>query len=149
MSDLMFMMGKFEAEFPTDRQYSRNHMWAKPHGQVVRFGFTAYAVRLLLDVYFLEWCVDEGDELTQRQTIGAIESKKAESDLFAPIDGKLIRFNGELMDDPSVINRDKYAGGWLFELQPNSNDLLTPHEYVDHLSAVWEITQRTLKGQLS
>ena len=103
MSDLTFMMGKFEANFPTDRQYTRNHMWAKSHDRLFRFGFTAYAVRLLLDVYFLEWCVDEGAELAQREQIGEIESKKAESDLYAPIDGRLIRFNLELMDDPSVI----------------------------------------------
>ena len=58
---LVFMMGEFEALFPTDRQYAKNHMWAvRQSDPRYRFGFTAYAVRLLQDVYFLEWMVDEG-----------------------------------------------------------------------------------------
>ena len=54
MSDLVFLMGAYEAHFPTDRAYCTNHMWAQPHGDAHRFGFTAYAVRLLQDVYFLD-----------------------------------------------------------------------------------------------
>ena len=52
---LVFMMGEFAAEFPTDRQYARNHMWALTSEGSIRFGFSAYAVRLLQDVYFLDW----------------------------------------------------------------------------------------------
>ena len=59
-----------EAIFPTDRQYAKNHMWAVKQGdRCYRFGFTAYAVRLLQDVYFLEWMVDEGVELAERQDV--------------------------------------------------------------------------------
>ncbi len=146
---LLFMMGEFEARFPADRQYAKNHMWAEQRDNVRRFGFTAYAVRLLQDVYFLDWTVDEGVQLQQGNEIGAIESKKAESDLFAPIDGRLIRFNAELTSDPSAINVDKYGRGWLFELQGQGNTLLSPEGYLQHLDAVWEVTQRTIKGQLN
>lgn len=150
MSDeLVFMMGQFEARFPTDRQYAKNHMWAEPRDGGFRFGFTAYAVRLLQDVYFLDWSVDAGATLREKQLIGAIESKKAESDLFAPIGGQLIRFNDELLSDPSSINVDKYGAGWLFEMQGPGNGLLSPAEYIEHLDSVWEVTQRTIKGQLN
>src|SRR5207248_8846329 len=60
---LTFMMGKFAAEFPTDRKYAKNHMWGQRDGKIVRFGFTAYAVRLLQDVYFLDWSIDAGVQL--------------------------------------------------------------------------------------
>lgn len=148
--DLVFMMGEFEAIIPTDRHYAKNHMWALtlPNG-VHRFGFTAYAVRLLQDVYFLEWSVDAGVTLAERQEIGAIESKKAESALYSPIAGYLPRFNDDLLSDPSTINVDKYGDGWLFELEGNRDVLLSPAEYVKHLEAVWEVTQRTIKGQLN
>lgn len=150
MSDhLLFMMGEFEAQFPTDRQYAKNHMWAQNVGGVHRFGFTAYAVRLLQDVYFLDWIVDAGTSLTERQTIGAIESKKAESDLFAPITGRLTTFNQELLSDPSAINVDKYGQGWLFEIDGTGDELLAPEQYIEHLDSVWEVTQRTIKGQLN
>ena len=154
MSDeLVFMMGEFEARFPTDRRYARNHMWAltqTDEGSELRFGFTAYAVRLLQDVYFLDWTVEAGVVLKERQTIGAIESKKAESDLFAPLLGTLSRFNEQLLDDPSAINVDKYGEGWLFDMETDVTDgLLSCEEYIAHLEDVWEVTQRTIKGQLN
>jgi glycine cleavage system H protein len=152
MSDLVFMMGEFEARFPTDRHYARNHMWAMKLDSPsrVRFGFTAYAVRLLQDVYFLEWEIEDQSLVKQRQTLGAIESKKAESDLFSPLTGKISQFNNELLNDPSAINVDKYGDGWLFEMAADSLEpLLSPEQYLEHLNDVWEVTQRTIKGQLN
>jgi len=149
-ADLVFMMGQYQACIPTDRQYCRNHMWAQQReDKSFRFGFAAYAVRLLQDVYFLEWHVDEGVLLREKQLIGAIESKKAESDLFAPMAGKLCEFNPSLLRDPSAINVDKYGEGWLFEIAGDGSVLLSPEEYIQHLEAVWEVTQRTIKGQLN
>ena len=147
--NLVFRMGEFEAHFPTDRQYAKNHMWAQERKDGWRFGFAAYAVRLLQDVYFLDWTVDENTILTEKQSIGAIESSKAESDLYAPVTGRLSRFHGDLLSDPSAINVDKYGAGWLFEMETNGNELFSPEAYVEHLTAVWEITQKTIKGQLN
>jgi glycine cleavage system H protein len=144
-----FLMGKFEAEFPTDRIYAKNHMWGQQRGELIRFGFTAYAVRLLQDVYFLDWSVDSGVQLAEKQEIGSIESKKAESSLYAPVAGRLVRFNEELLSDPSAINLDKYGAGWLFEIESAGDTLLDPPGYIKHLEGVWEITQRTIKGQMN
>lgn len=146
---LVFMMGTFPAEIPVDRRFAKNHMWAKDHEGVWRFGFTAYAVRLLQDVYFLDWNLQAPAELQARQEIGNIESKKAESALYAPIAGQLVTFNPALLKDPSAINIDKYEAGWLFEMQGQGAELLSPADYYQHLAAVWEITQRTIKGQLN
>ena len=149
MSDsLVFHMGEFEATFPTDRRYAKNHMWAKSEGLRWRFGFSAYAVRLLQDVYFLDWMIDAPAELAAGAELGSIESKKAESSLYAPASGILVSFNETLMDDPSAINTGKYDDGWLFEMECGDSDLLTPEEYLQCLSEVWEKTQRTIKGQL-
>lgn len=150
MSDaLVFLMGNFAASFPTDRQYAKNHMWALPEGDVIRFGFSAYAVRLLQDVYFLDWIVDAGAVVNEKQQLGAIESKKAESDLYAPLAGRLLQFNQELLSDPSSINVDTYGAGWLFTMQASGAPLLSPPEYIEHLASVWEVTQRTIKGQMN
>jgi glycine cleavage system H protein len=146
---LTFMMGRFEAHFPTDRLYATNHMWARRCGAVYRFGFTAYAVRLMQDVYFLDWVIEPVAVLSQRQEIGSIESKKAESALYAPIAGQLTAINETLLDDPSAINLDKYGAGWLFEIQGSGEGLLTAEEYVEHLDSVWKVAQRTIKGQLN
>ncbi len=152
MQNLMFMMGEFEAEFPTDRHYAKNHMWVSADPQnagIVRFGFTAYAVRLLQDVYFLDWMIDAPSLLKVGQEIGSIESKKAESALFAPADGELLELNERLMEDPSTINTDKYGDGWLFTMKVSEESFLSPGQYIELLDDVWKKTQRTIKGQLN
>jgi glycine cleavage system H protein len=146
---LTFMMGEFEAKFPTDRMYASNHMWAQLIGNEIRLGFAAYAVRLLQDVYFLDWIVEAPCRLTAKQEIGSIESKKAESSLYAPLAGELTRFNEALMTDPSAINVDKYGEGWLFDCRGETDSLLTPEQYIAHLDKVWDVTQKTIKGQLN
>ena len=145
---LTFSMGEFSARFPTDRLYARNHMWAVERDGSVRFGFSAYAVRLLQDVYFLDWILDAPAPLAEKQELGQIESKKAEASLYAPMPGRLARFNETLLSDPSAINVDGYGEGWLFEMDHPGIDLLTPTQYLEHLAAVWEVTQRTIKGQM-
>jgi glycine cleavage system H protein len=160
------MMGKFQAEFPADRLYAKNHMWARAQPASAeakqfeisncqfpisrfRFGLSAYAVRLLQDVYFLDWEVEPGTQLSLKQEIGQIESSKAESSLHSPAAGRLTAINDALLRDPSAINVDKYGAGWLFELQCAADDLLAPAAYLEHLESVWEVTQRTIKGQLN
>ena len=55
----------------------------------------------------------------------------------------------ELLSDPSTINVDKYGDGWLFEIEGSSDELMSAADYVQHLESVWEVTQRTIKGQLN
>lgn len=147
--ELVFMMGKFAARFPTDRKYAKNHMWAASNEGGYRFGFSAYAVRLLQDVYFLEWSIDAGTTLREKQAIGAIESSKAESELYSPMPGRLLKFNESLLKDPSTINVDTYGGGWLFEMSGEGETLLEPEAYIDHLTSAWKIAERTIKGQFN
>ena len=103
------MMGEFEAEFP-DRSpvCNQSHVGSSRRREAALFGFTAYAVRLLQDVYFPRLGLrGTGCDVQLGQEIGSIESKKAESALYAPLAGNLIEFNEVLMDDPSAINTDK------------------------------------------
>ena len=148
-AELTFLMGKFPARIPTDRRYAKNHMWAAPAEHGFRFGFSAYAVRLLQDVFFLEWSIDAGAPLAERQAIGAIESSKAESELYAPMAGRLVEFNQRLLSDPSGINVDGYGQGWLFEMEGDGRSLLPPEDYLRHLEASWAVAQRTIKGQIN
>ncbi len=113
-----------------------------------RFGLTAYAVRLLQDVYFLDWIVEPPAELSHRANLGSIESKKAESDLYAPIAGRLVGINETVLSDPSLINADTYEQAWLIEIESVAADaLLAPEAYAAHLIDAWDVAQRTIKGQ--
>jgi glycine cleavage system H protein len=146
--DLTFLMGKFPAVLPGDRRYARNHMWCLPLKGSCRFGFTSYAVRLMQDVYFLDWVVNAGDAVRHLQQIGHIETSKAVADLFAPIAGTILVFNPKVLEDPSAINLDNYGAGWLFEMDGDAAGTLSLDEYHQFLDANWEKTQRTLKGHM-
>ena len=145
---LTFMMGKFPAVLPGDLRYARNHMWCRAEAGRHRFGFTSYAVRLMQDVYFLDWHVNAGDALKLKQEIGHIETSKAQSDLFAPIAGTMRDLNQEVLKDPSGINVDNYGAGWLFEMDGSDAGIMTVEEYFKFLEANWENTQRLLKGHM-
>jgi len=147
--DRTFLMGKFAAVLPGSLRYARNHMWARPHGDGHRFGFTAYAIRLMQDVYFLDWQVSPGDAVELLHPIGHIETSKAVSDLFAPVAGTIMVFNPPLLADPSGINVDGYGDGWLFEMTCASDKLMTVDEYHQFLADNWEKTQRLIKGKIN
>jgi len=147
--DLTFMMGKFPAKLPGDLLYVRNHMWCRSAERRLRFGFSSYAVRLMQDVYFLDWCVDAGAAVGLKQHIGNIETSKAVADLFAPIAGTLLEFNKDLLKDPSAINVDNHGLGWLFEMAGDPAELMGVQAYHDFLAAGWENTQRILKGEIN
>jgi glycine cleavage system H protein len=147
--DLTFLMGKFPAVLPGSLRYARNHMWARPEGDSWRFGFTSYAIRLMQDVYFLDWCVSASDRVELLQQIGHIETSKAVSDLFAPLTGTVTAFNRDLLDDPSGINVDGYGAGWLFEMEAMGETLMTAGEYHQFLADNWEKTQRLIKGKIN
>jgi glycine cleavage system H protein len=146
---LTFMMGKHPAPLPGELRYCKNHMWCR-EGQegIHQFGFTAYAVRLMQDVFFLEWRIDPG-LITMKQEIGYIETQKATSGLYAPLAGRIVRFNATLLEDPSTINVDNYGRGWLFELNSDLTDTLDVQAYYAHLETGWEATQRILKAQVN
>jgi len=145
-----FMMGKFAAEMPGDLLYAaQNHMWCRAVDGHLRFGFTAYAVRLMQDVYFLDWVVSAGDTVAQLRQIGHIETSKAVADLFAPVAGTIVAFNQELLQDPSTINVDKYGKGWLFDMGGDSRALLDVNRYHQYLADNWDKTQRLIKGKIN
>ena len=148
METLTFDMGRHRASFPTDRMYSQHHMWLQRTDRVdvYRVGLTDYSVRLLQDVYFLDWAADPPVEVTRRQEIGEVESSKAVSSLYAPADGSVTRFNDELMQQPELINTANYDRGWLLELRTD-DVLLSPADYVTLLGEIWDDTQRVLQGQ--
>lgn len=147
--DAVFMMGQYEAFIPGDRSYSRNHLWLQEQGEpgLFRVGFTAYSVRLLQDVYFLDWSIEAPSHLREKQEMGEIESSKALSTLYAPFAAELLRFNENLLDDPTPINTDCYGAGWLYEIRTEAI-MQNPAEYLVHLEDGWQKTQNMIKGQL-
>lgn len=140
------MMGRSPVFLPTDRQYARNHMWATEVPEGWRFGFSAYAVKLLGDLRHLEWSVKPGTAVEGGQAIGFIEGSKATSDLYSPVAGQVLELNELVLADPTLLNSNLYDTAWLLSVAGRDASLLSPQEYLAHLEKVWPLAQRLLKG---
>ena len=117
---------------PADLKYTKDHEWIKVEGNVGLIGITDYAQGELGDVVF----VDINPELTEinsGQAFGTIEAVKTVSDLYAPVDGKVLELNKKLNDEPQLVNSDPYGEGWLIKIEISDpaqlNDLLDSAAY--------------------
>src|SRR5690606_19499066 len=121
-----------------DRQYTKDHEWAKQDGSEFLIGISAFAVDQLGDITMVSLDVQEGDEIQKGQAFGTIESVKTLSDLFAPLSGKVTRINPNLDDQPELVNADPWGQGWMLALEPSAfdaqqGDLLDAEQYGKHL----------------
>lgn len=111
--------------------YTKNHEWVKLDGDKAYIGITDYAQEHLGDVVFVELPPLEG-EFNIDESFAVIESVKAASDIYIPVDGKILEVNEDLVDNPEKINEDPYSN-WmvLVELKDKSqiDDLLSSQEY--------------------
>ena len=127
-------------EIPEDLRYTKDHEWARldKAKKIVTVGVTAYAQEKMGDVVYVE-LPDEGDDVTQAEPFGSVESVKAVSDLFAPISGVVEEVNDTLMDTPEAVNDDPYNEAWMIKVKVHDpadlEDLMTAEEYKQYLSA--------------
>jgi len=100
--------------------YTKEHEWAKKLGDgKVAVGVDDYAQSQLHEIVFVE--LPEMDaEVAQGEALGAVESVKAVSDMYAPVGGKVVEVNEELLDSPELINDDPYGEGWIAKIEPSS-----------------------------
>lgn len=95
--------------------YTKDHEWVKVEGNVAVLGITAYAAEHLGDIVYID-LPDEGDEFDKGDSVAAIESVKAASDLYSPVGGTVTAVNEELDDDPALVNQDAFAN-WIVKLE--------------------------------
>jgi glycine cleavage system H protein len=105
---------------PTDRKYTSSHEWVKPEGDVFLVGITDAAQDQLGDLVFVG-DVNPGAKLSAGDTAGVVESVKAASDIYAPVDGEIVAFNEALGDQPDLINQAAFDT-WIFKIKPNNPD---------------------------
>ncbi|SFS51276.1 glycine cleavage system protein GcvH [Halostagnicola kamekurae] len=124
-------------DIPADRRYQESHEWAHETDGLVRVGITDFAQDELGDVVFVE-LPDEGDDVSQDEEFGVVESIKAVSDLYAPVSGEVVAVNDDLFDAPELVNDDPFGDGWMLEIEPTDADelesLLAADEYEDQIA---------------
>jgi glycine cleavage system H protein len=117
---------------PKKLRYAHTHEWAALEGDVCTVGISKFAVEQLTDVVYLD-LPDVGDHVFKGDSFGEVESVKAVSDLYSPVNGEITQINEKLVNDPSAVAQDPYGEGWLIKIkvEPGTtlDHLLTPEQY--------------------
>ena len=105
-------------DVPEGLRYSKDHEWARLEDGRVRMGITDYAQDALGDVVYVQ-LPTVGTEVAAGSSFSEVESTKSVSDIYAPVGGRVVEVNDELVDAPERLNEDPYGDGWLCVLEPS------------------------------
>jgi glycine cleavage system H protein len=105
--------------FPDDLYYHKEHFWAKVTGDVVTIGTTDFAQKLAGQVVYIE-LPSVGKVVEQGKPCGSMESGKWVGRIYSPVSGKVETVNGELEDNPELINESPYEKGWMCKVKPSN-----------------------------
>ena len=97
------------------RYFTDEHEWLDVDGDTATVGITDYAQGQLGDIVFVE-LPSAGTSLSKGGDAAVVESVKAASDVYAPIDGEVTEGNAALEDDPALVNTAPEGDGWFFKM---------------------------------
>ncbi len=100
-----------------DLKYTEKDEWVRAEGTTATFGISDYAQEQLSDIVYLEYLVSEGDDVSKGDEIATIESVKAASEVYAPVSGKVVALNEDLLDVPENVNTEPYTGAWMIKVE--------------------------------
>ena len=117
---------------PTDLRYLQTHEWHRLQGDTVTIGITQIAADELTDITYVS-LPKVGTKLSANGRFGEIESVKATSDLYSGVTGTVTEINGELANNPGVVNTDPYTKGWMLKVKLDNkadfDKLLSSEDY--------------------
>lgn len=102
--------------YPTDYRYTKEHEWIKADRAMATIGITDYAQEELGDVVFVE-LPKVGGKIAAGKSFGTVESVKAVSEIYAPVDGEVTETNATLANAPEMINKDPHGAAWLIKVR--------------------------------
>lgn len=101
---------------PDNLLYTKEHVWIKAEGKKIVIGITDFAQSELGDIIFVE-LPKVGELIRLSEPFGSVESVKTVSELYAPVNGKVLTINTELEESPEEINDAPYEEGWMIEVE--------------------------------
>jgi len=113
--------------------FAESHEWANVSDEggdkVATVGISAHAVEALTDLVYMD-LPEVGSAVTAGDSFGEVESVKATSDMYSPVDGEVIAVNSALPDSLETLNDDPYVQGWIIKVKLSSEDALA--KLLDH-----------------
>jgi len=122
--------------YPKNLFYTDEHEWLDAEGAEGTAGITDFATKQLGDIVYVE-LPEKGDTFSKGETFGTIESVKAVSDLYMPVDGEIIDINAELEESPELVNSSPYEDGWMVKIaiknEEQIQELMDADEYTAYV----------------
>ena len=120
----------------SEKKYTKDHEWVSIENGIATVGISNHAQESLGDIVFIELPL-VGKSFNVKDEICVVESVKAASDIYAPIDGEIVEVNNNLDGDAAIINQDAENTGWIFKMKiSDSNqysELMSEDEYKEFL----------------
>ncbi|MFM8230252.1 MAG: glycine cleavage system protein GcvH [Chthoniobacterales bacterium] len=117
---------------PDNLRYAETHEWIKVEGDTGTVGITDHAQNELTDIVYVD-PPKVGAAVTAGQAAAVVESVKAASDIYSPVDGEVVEINEALSGNPSLVNTSPYDDGWLFKVRLSNPSqaaaLKSPEDY--------------------
>ncbi|NRQ14751.1 glycine cleavage system protein GcvH [Ensifer sesbaniae] len=118
-------------------KFTEEHEWLKIEAGVATVGITEHAAGQLGDLVFVE-LPETGSTFSKGDSAATVESVKAASDVYCPLDGEVVEVNQAIVDDPSLVNSDPQGAAWFFKLKltnPGDADALLDEKAYKELVA--------------
>ena len=120
------------SQVPSDLKYAKSHEWVRVSGDIATVGITDHAQHELTDVVFVE-LPDVGRNVKSGEACAVVESVKTASDIYSPVSGEIVEINKSAANDPSLVNREPFEGGWFFKIKlanpAEVSAMLSPEQY--------------------
>jgi glycine cleavage system H protein len=120
------------SDIPSDLKYTKSHEWVRAAGDTATIGITDHAQAELTDIVFVE-LPEAGRKVKAGDACAVVESVKTASDIYAPVSGEILESNKTVVDDPALVNKEPYAGGWFFKIKLSNpaelTSLMSPEQY--------------------
>ncbi|WP_374646825.1 glycine cleavage system protein GcvH [Tabrizicola sp.] len=97
-------------------KYTEDHEWLSIADGIATVGITNHAVEQLGDLVFVD-LPQVGATLARNDSAATVESVKAASDVYCPLDGEVLEVNEAIVSDPAVVNADPQGAGWFYKLK--------------------------------
>ncbi len=114
-----------------EKRFTKEHEWVEKNDLII-VGITEFAQDQLGDIVSIE-LPEIGSMFKQNDVIAIIDSVKASSDIYCPMDGKIIEVNEKLLEHPEMINQSPYDEGWIVKIKPSNlqqfDSLLSKEQY--------------------
>ncbi len=115
-----------------EKKFTKEHEWIEKSDQIIIVGITEFAQDQLGDIVSIE-LPQVSSSFKQNDVMAIIDSVKASSDIYCPVDGEIIEINEKLLEHPELINQSPYEEGWIVKIKPSNpeqiDSLLSKEQY--------------------